>query len=466
MESRARVGLVLPALLVFAVAPIARAEERVEAAAEAWDATRTWAVVVGVLEWKNPGFAPFSKANRKDQELYDVLLKRGVPRQQATLLLDEAATRAAMLNAVRDAARKADERSTLVFYYAGHGVRRENHYYLANYDAGDEPEGTCVPISEIAAILKREFRGRRVLFFADCCHSGGLREAAAAVAATKRQAVIVTSVSPEGISTGNWTFTETLLDGLTGRFTVDRDADGAVTFQEMAEDVGAAMKYVERQPYGFANFGVPRGLRMASAGKRQPLPDDAKYRVGQFVSARDATGWVTGRVLGKDAGQWRVELQAYSTRPVLRVSDEDIDEAVEPWPSRSETSDAAVAEVPVKPGTELLVEWGRQMWPARVVAIDAPQDRYRIHYLGWPDSDDEWVPPQRMVALEAPLEPSDALVQWGQAWWPARVLVEKKGRTKVHFVGWSDHWDEWVTPNRIRKGAAAAPKAEPSTPSN
>lgn len=450
-------AIVLP---VLATMP-ALADERPAGSDHAWDPAHTWVVAAGVLEWKNPGYSPFSKANRKDAELFETLVKRGVPESQATLLLDHEATRSAVLDALRHTARQADAGSTLIFYYAGHGMKQGERYYLANYDVGENLERTGLSVSEIAEILKRDFHGRRVLILADCCHSGGLREAARAVASTKKQSAALTSVSPESLSTGNWTYTETLLDGLNGRFTVDRNSDGAVTFEELAADVGDAMKYVERQHVGFANFGLPPGFRIAPARRPASLPAGAKYRLGQFVSARDATGWVTGRVIGFDKGQWRVELQSYSTRPVLHVSEDDMDDPTEPW--LPETHDGtAVAEVPLAPGVELFVEWGKRMWPAKILSVEEG-DQYRIHYLGWPDSDDETVPLQRLVRFETHREHSDAIVEWNGLWWPARILKERKGQVRVHYAGWTSRWDEWVPPSRVRKGELAEAPQPPSS---
>lgn len=422
------------------------------AESEAWEPARTWVVVAGVLEWQNPGFAPFSKANRKDQELYDTLLARGVPAKNATLLLDERATRSAILDAVRAAAKQVDEKGTLIFYYAGHGVRRDDGYFLANYDAADDPQKTCVPVTELAKILKAEFRGRRVLFFADCCHSGGLQEAAKVVAAMKKQAGVLTSVAPEGISTGNWTFTETLLDGFKGRYTADRNADGRVTFQELADDVRDAMKHVERQPCGFANFGLPDGFRLSESKGPKPLPAGSEYKLGEFVTARDATGWVNGRLIGRDGIHWLIELQSYSTRPVLRVLDEDVDhiDAAGEEPAASDDS-PAFAEIPLVAGTDVLVEWGGRMWPSTIREHNEKTDEFHVHYLGWADSYDEWVAAKRVVPLETRLEPFDMLAEQHGLWWPARVLAKRKTRSYVRYIGWSSAWDEWVGPKRIQK---------------
>lgn len=41
-------------------------------------------------------------------------------------------------------------------------------------------------------------------------------------------------------------------------------------------------------------------------------------------------------------------------------------------------------------------------------------------------------------------------VEWQGSWYRARILRVDRGRYRVHYEGWADSWDEWVTPDRIR----------------
>src|SRR4051812_36583738 len=61
-------------------------------AADEWVPAQTYAVIAGVLQWQNKGLGGFPTEHRKDRELRDVLLTRGVPADQIALLLDEQAT--------------------------------------------------------------------------------------------------------------------------------------------------------------------------------------------------------------------------------------------------------------------------------------------------------------------------------------------------------------------------------------
>ena len=73
------------------------------------------------------------------------------------LLLDEEATPAAITSALESIVATADPHDTIVFSFAGHGVKGDDdHYYLtpAGYDSNDA-KGTGLSWSRISAILGR-----------------------------------------------------------------------------------------------------------------------------------------------------------------------------------------------------------------------------------------------------------------------------------------------------------------------
>ena len=41
-------------------------------------------------------------------------------------------------------------------------------------------------------------------------------------------------------------------------------------------------------------------------------------------------------------------------------------------------------------------------------------------------------------------------VQWGSTWWAAEVLQVRGNQYLIHYTGWANNWDEWVTKDRIR----------------
>ena len=42
-------------------------------------------------------------------------------------------------------------------------------------------------------------------------------------------------------------------------------------------------------------------------------------------------------------------------------------------------------------------------------------------------------------------------VEWKEQWFPAVVLKKDGDKSLIHYVGFGDEWDEWVTAERVRK---------------
>jgi hypothetical protein len=133
------------------------------ARADALEPAKTHVVIAGVLEWQNKGLRGFPTKHRKDKELRDVLVARGVPAGQTTLLLDEQATAAAVKDALKSACRKAGPGSTLVFYYCGHGSRcGADDTVLMNYDVvPGRPQATGLLVSDLRKLLREHFLRER-----------------------------------------------------------------------------------------------------------------------------------------------------------------------------------------------------------------------------------------------------------------------------------------------------------------
>jgi hypothetical protein len=96
-------------------------------------------------------------------------------------------------------------------------------------------------------------------------------------------------------------------------------------------------------------------------------------------------------------------------------------------------------------------EWKGQWWLAQI--IDIQKGKWKIHYLNYDDSWDEWVDASRLrkpvgigVKVGEKVE-----VEWGGKWWKADVLKVEKDFAFIHYEGYGSEWDEWVTKERIRE---------------
>jgi hypothetical protein len=418
-------------------------------AAESWEPANTSALVVGVLRWEGKGLPTFPARNRKDQELHATLLKCGVHRDDAMLLLDERATLANIRAGLESAARRARPGSTLIVYYAGHGlIGKDGVVRLAGYDSDPRRvRKTALAVSEITAILSRHFKGRRVLLLADCCRSGALAEVARGLAAAGVKAASLTSADDGSQSTESWLFTQTLVDGLNGDPGMDADGDGAIRLGEVAAEATAAMKYREGQRSGYAAHGVAADFKLVSAARApgRPAPREGPFALREYVLARDGDKQRPGRVVGREGEDYVVEFYDYTDKRRVRLPASGL---------------AKIRLTTFKAGETVNVSWDGAVFRAKVVRVEG--DFHRVTFAGWPAGWDEWVLSTRIVT--GPVAVREAVqVEWEGEWWPAVVLKAEGGRYRVHYVGYAESWDEWVTAGRVRFPTKTAPPS-PATP--
>ena len=366
--------------------------------AKEWEPMKTYAVIVGVLEWEN-GLAPFPKRNRKDQELRDLLIQRGTPVENITMLLGKAATLTKIRQAITRTLSRTSKDSTLVIYYDGHGWAAGDDFCFGNYDVQPGRKDTAWSMNELADTVTKGFKGRRAFFWADCCYSGGLKVVVNKLAGRKIASFSLTSASTENTSTGNWTFTQSLLDGLSGSPLIDTNRDGLITLGELRVEVRDAMNHMEGQRHGFQVSGLDDSFILAKARGRLTKVPKAKYHVGSYVIAKGKYGRVVG-VSGVEPGEYLVQFYDYTEKIVKRYAEKEL-----------------------------------------VASTRKPVASSRRH-------------PQ--VARMDP----DCTVEWRGAWYDAKVLRKKPGYWFIRYVDDDDSWNEWVGPERIRFKESAATRKE------
>lgn len=430
------------------------------ARSESLDLKSTWVVVAGVLEWSDPGLGAFPKENRKDKELFDKLGALGVPASQRTLLLDSQATALAVEKALTEVIAKAPADATLIFYFAGHGVKDQagQIIFTSSETRLDKLDSTGINLSKLGRLLDR-FKGKRIILLADCCYSGGLADVAATLR-TKRPVVALTSAEASNISTGNWTFSQTIIDGLSGRSLLDRDSDGSLTLTELAVEVKDAMRHRESQRYGFANHGVPDDLVIATSR----VNPDVDGRDGPDQGALQRRGWVNAprTDAGKHKGKAVARILTVEGRKSggkALVEFYDYSDATRTWVPLTDLEPIVLQTWPV--GALLDVTWQGQVYQAKVLKRD---DGFMyITYPGYDAHWDEWVSALRVVgtsgtsgtsgtagATDLASPKKKAKVQWKGQWYDAVVNSEKDGRYCVSYVGYTSQWAECVDKERIR----------------
>lgn len=211
---------------------------------------KVWAVIVGIASYSH---MPMLRYTDDDAYRIYAFLKApeggAVPDEQIRLLIDESATREAILKAMQDIFYKAGPNDLVLMYFSGHGL-----------------PGTFLPIDfdglrnqirheEVNMILRRS-PAKLKLFIADACHSGSmvaerdgkvpllqnyystLAKAQAGTALIMSSKSEETSLEASGLRQG--VFSYFLIRGLKGEG--DVNSDGIVTVQELFDFVFANVR--------------------------------------------------------------------------------------------------------------------------------------------------------------------------------------------------------------------------------
>jgi hypothetical protein len=219
-----------------------------------------YAVVVGIARYSDPtgGITSLQFADRDAQDFRDFLLSPGggsFPKDNVRLLLNDDATSQNLRSALFTFLTKAQPDDEVVLYIAGHGAPDPNdprNLYLLTYDTRlEDMGGTAFPMWQLQDVFTRVLKAKRVVTFADTCHSYGfsgerargqksnnlVNQYVARFANDSDRAVITASdISQLSYESDKWggghgVFTFYLLKGLHGE--ADFNKDGTVTAGEL-----------------------------------------------------------------------------------------------------------------------------------------------------------------------------------------------------------------------------------------
>jgi hypothetical protein len=343
------------------------------AAETVWQPARTWVFAVGVLNFDTKGLATWPDEGRVDAKMIDAFRARGVPEGHIVFLKNAEATHANIQRRFIELLDRTGAGDTLVFYYAGHGGR--------DYRS---PARTCTfvaydtkanwPMSSVFDTIEAHFKGSTALLLADCCHSGGL-----AVEATKRHDTIaygaLTSANVSSKSTGNWTFTQCLVDVLSGSPLPDFNGDGKISFTEAVRYCEEEMAFAESQLSSSVTVGGfnPDLVLATATGAHHP-------HMGEHIEGEDQGKWWRAKVLDSKANQCFVTWYGW-------------DKKYDSWLDPQHMRPAVTKTVPL--GTHGSVEWEGEHYPGWI--IGAKLGLNHVHYGGYPASDDEWIAPSRFT---------------------------------------------------------------------
>ncbi|MEO8512987.1 MAG: Tudor-knot domain-containing protein [Ignavibacteria bacterium] len=390
----------------------------------------TYGVVAGALEWTDSNFPPFSNVNRKDKEFYSLLKSQGVKAKNVALLIDKESTVDAMKSALLDALEKAPEGSTFIFYYAGHGVKdNDNAIYFASYDiTSGNYKKTGFDVSWLGDAVRDKFKGKLVWLLADCCYSGALLDEASKINSAGKNVIVLTSAASCNISTANWTFTQTIIDCLSGLPFADRNNDGTISINETGTELGDAMKFRERQMCGFQLFGIDESSVLAKT-VGSISGSNTEYGAGQYYMAMKGSEYAAVRILSSDKSRVECEFYDYSDKSVKTFNSSEL---------------KPIHFVNHSSGDKIRVSWEGKWYDAEVKK--SKNDFYYIKYDGYEDFWNEWVAYDRIKTGKE----KSAQVEENGSWYPAEVLEESGGKYFIRYTNYNYTWDEWVGKDRIK----------------
>lgn len=340
----------------------------------AWDPKKTWAFLVGLVEWKDPAeFAPFPQKGRQDDVFLTLLKQRGVPAGQTVYLRDSQATTARIKAEFEKMLAQTQPDDWLIVYFEGHGYKEEGGRYtlLASYDASDSVEGWRV--GSVVDTIEKSFKGTHAVIALDNCYSGTMARAVRAAPRRVSYAVMASSLASQ-TSTGNWTFTEALVSAFRGAPYIDDDNDGKITFLEMGSNAGEDMLFGEEQVSTIAFTGDfdPQTVVADSTSKAAP-------RVGERVEAYSIDGWYKGYIADTANGKFKVHYYGYP---------EEDDE----WVTAKMIRQPKVVRYAV--GQKVEVEWKKEWYPAKILRVRGGS--HYITYTGYGKEWNEWVSSKRI----------------------------------------------------------------------
>lgn len=295
---------------------------------------RRYAVVVGVSDYKDPKIPDLKYADADAQAFYDFItspIGGNFSKENVLLLKNEQANLKNVKLAVTNFLKKAIDTDFVVIFMACHGEPepdRPNNIYLLMHDSELESlSATAYHMENVNTDMKRYISAKRLIFFADACHSAGLTEGSVGTRGfsntvnialselkSTREGWGIVSASRAGevsMESAQWggghgAFTYYLLEGMKGEADVEGNKNGIVTLAEAFDFLGEKVKRATQNaqhPDTAGNFdnNLPLGFpgvdsNAGEKGQTSPMP---RLGIVQINTSHEGASVSIG---GKDAG--------------------------------------------------------------------------------------------------------------------------------------------------------------------
>jgi len=188
-----------------------------------WDFPNTIALLIGLTKYQDgKNLKGWTKEKRRDEDLYQTLISKGVNACNIVFLKDDQAIRSTIHEKLTEVIAKSDENSTFMFYFSGHGDRTEDllaglflpYDFLS--DVTRSSRETCLSTDDLIYQIETHFKGKKCVLTADCCYAGNLNKVATALEGNI-DVLVMCSINHSNESTGSWIFTEVLEEIIRGK---------------------------------------------------------------------------------------------------------------------------------------------------------------------------------------------------------------------------------------------------------
>jgi hypothetical protein len=224
-----------------------------------------WAVVIGISQYQHVdrGIVPLRYADADAKAFYDFLKSPnsgGFPTANMKLLMNEDATKANIERAINVFLAKAIEKDIVIIYFSGHGSpdpNNQKNLFFLTYDAEpDSMASSAYLMDNLRTALEKFVKAKRVLIFADACHSAAISDPFGTRSTSEEKDLMVkyilnlaqsesstlvfsaSEVNEKSHESEKWggghgVFTWAILKGATGE--ADMDKNGVITIGELID---------------------------------------------------------------------------------------------------------------------------------------------------------------------------------------------------------------------------------------
>ena len=335
------------------------------------------AFVVGLIRWQYPELFPgFPGRSRADMRLARLLSKRGIPDTQLRYIRDEAATIETLRSEFKALLNQTQPGETLILYYSGHGaISMHGRPFFSSYDTDSRKIESAWFMDEVIQCLDANFKGDRVLFLGDCCHSGAMGKLLEESPRSFEYASLC-STTAEDDSSGNWTFTESILLALNGDSLVPANEHKEITLHELAAFAKADMALFEEQRAVFTHSpDFPHAAPLSLVHKKRNTMKGLQTRL-EVLWGED---WFKARIIAVREDSVKVHYIGFPA-----TADE--------WINLNRTRPVQSALFHV--GASIEAEWNGDWWEAEI--LDTSGYLHFVRFMNKSSAWDEWIGGKRI----------------------------------------------------------------------